>query len=130
MFAKKMYGALELVGARFGDDIDKAAAGASKFGIGALGYDHHFRYCIQIKGEGGALSAALFAEEGVVEIRTIYRDVVVYAALTGNGQFIAVRSLHDAHAWSQQREVEEIAPVVGQVLHGCFGQGAWLFRSG
>ena len=81
----------------------------------------------KIKGEGRTLSAALFAEEGVVEIRAIYRDVVVYAALTGNGQFIAVRALHDAHARSQQREVEKIAPVVGQVLHGCFGQARSCF---
>ena len=54
----------------------------------------------------------------------------MYAALTGNGQFIAVRSLHDAHARGQQREVEEIAPVVGQVLHGCFGQARGCFALG
>ena len=51
----------------------------------------------------------------------------MYAALTSNGQFIAVRPLHDAHARGQQREVEEIAPVVGQVLHCCFGQARGCF---
>ena len=130
VFAKKMHRAVELVGARFGDDIDKAPAGASKFGIGSLGHDHHFRYCVQIKGEGWALSTALFAEERVVEICAIYRDIVVYAALTGNGQFIAVRSLHDAHTRGQQREIEKIAPVVGQVLHGFFGQARGCFALG
>ena len=122
VFAEEMDGPVQLVGAGLGDGIDKAPAGPAKFGVGPLGNHHDFLDRVHVKGEGRALPPALFPEEGIVEIRAIDRDVVVNAALPGNGQFIPIRPLHDAHARGQQGEVEDIAPIVGQVSHGFFGQ--------
>ena len=63
---------MQLVGARFGDDVDKAAAGAAEFRVGPLRHHHHFLDRVQVKGEGRALAAALLAEEGVVKISAIH----------------------------------------------------------
>ena len=122
VLAEEMRRSAQFVGARLGDDVDESAAGAPEFRVCSLGNHNDFRDGVQIEGEGGALTPALLAEEWVVEIGAVYRDIVVDAALSGNGQFVSVRSLHDAHAGSQERKVQKIAPVVGQVLYRLLGQ--------
>ena len=122
VLAEEMRRSAQCVGARLGDDVDESAAGAPEFRVGSLGNHNDFRDGVQIEGEGRALTPALLAEEGVVEIGAVYRDIVVDAALSGNGQFVSVRPLDDAHAWSQEREIEKISPVVGQILYRLLGQ--------
>ena len=122
VLAEEVRRSAQRVRARFGDDVDEAAAGATEFRVGALGDDDDFRNGVQIEGEGRALTPALLAEKRVVEIRAVHRDVVVDAALPADREFVSIGTLDDAHAGGQEREVEEVAPVVGQVLHGVLRQ--------
>ena len=51
-------------------------------------------------------------------------------ALAAYGQFVSVRTLDDAHAGRQEREVEKIATVVGQVLYRFLRQSGGRLRPG
>ena len=108
--------AVHLVGARLGDDVDEAAVGAAELGVGALGHDHHLLDRVEVEGEGRALAAALLAEERVVEVGAVDRDVVVDALLAVDRELVAVRALHDGDAGRELGEVEEVAAVVRQAL--------------
>ncbi len=112
--------AVQLVRPGLGDHVDEAAARAAELRVGAVG-DHddlvHGVHGVQVEGEGGTLAAPLLPEKGIVEVGAVHRDVVVDAALAGDGEFLSVGSLDDRDVRGQQRQVEKIAPVVGQPLH-------------
>ena len=90
--------------------------------LAPCGHHDHLLHGVEIEGEGRALAAALLAEEGVVEVGPVHGDVVVNAPLPGDAQLVAVRSLDDGSPRGQQRQVEEVAAVVGQVPHRLLGQ--------
>jgi hypothetical protein len=69
---------------------------------------------VEVEGEGRPLPAALLAEEGIVEVGPVHRHVVVNAALATNRELVAIGALHDGDVGCEQREIEEVAPVVRQ----------------
>ena len=109
--------AVIFIGARLGDHVEEAAAGAAELGIGAVGHHDEVLHCVQVEGEGRALAAALLAEERVVEVGAVDRHVVVNALLAADADLVAVRALHDGHVRGQRREIEDVAAVVGQAFH-------------
>jgi len=78
---------------------------------------------VEVEREGWPLSTALLAEEGVVEVRPVHGHVVVNAALARHGELVAIRALHDRHIGGEQREVDEVAPVVRQTRYSRGGEG-------
>src|SRR6478672_527483 len=79
VFAEVVRRAMELVGARFGNDVDEAAARTTELGVCPISHHHEVLYGIEIEGESGPLAPALLAEEWIVEVCAIHRDVVVDA---------------------------------------------------
>ena len=61
----------------------------------AVGDDHHLLDRVLVERERRALAAALLAEERVVEVGAVHRDVVVDALLAVDADLVAVRPLHD-----------------------------------
>ncbi|HEX7679188.1 MAG TPA: hypothetical protein VF713_13745 [Thermoanaerobaculia bacterium] len=90
--------AVQIVRARLRDDVDEAGHRASELGIGAVGDDDHLFHGVEVEGEWRPLSAALLAEERVVEVGAIDGDVVRNTFLTVDRQLVAVGSLHDRDA--------------------------------
>ena len=101
--------AVQLVGARLGDDVDHAAGGAAELGVGAGGDHLELLDRFERDVDRGALAAHLLAEEAVVVVAAVEADVVEDAALPGEGDFVAVRSLHDADAGRERQQVLELA---------------------
>ena len=104
--------AVQLVGARLGDHVHEPAAGPAELGVGSLGDHHDLLHGVQIEREGRPLAAALLAEERVVEVGAIHRDVVVDAALAADAELVAIGALHDADVRGEQGQVEEVPAVV------------------
>src|SRR6185437_3554568 len=104
------HAALDLIGARLGDDVDDAAGGAAVFGWGAGRHDLELLYRFERDVDGRALPAHLLAEEAVVVVAAIEADVVEHAALAGKVDLVAVGSLADADAGGQGEQVLELAP--------------------
>src|SRR5712692_4407414 len=107
---------MDLVGARFGDDVHEPARCAPELGVRPFAHHHYFPDRIAVERERGPLAAALLPEERVVEVRSVHGDVVVDAPLARHRQLVTVRSLYDRDVWGQEREVQIVAPVVGQTL--------------
>ena len=101
---------VDLIRAGLRDDVDNAARRAAEFGVGATGHDLKLLDGLQRDIDGCALASHLFAEEAVVVIAPVEADVIEDAALAVEVDFVAVRSLHDADAWSQSQQVLELAP--------------------
>ena len=118
VFVDEVGGALEVVGARFGDDGHKTGGGAAEFGRRAVGDDDEFLHGVEVEGEGRALTAALLTEEGVVEVGTVDRNVVLDTLLTVDRKFVAVRTLNDRHTRGELGQLEEVAAVVGDAVDG------------
>ena len=110
--------AAQPVGARLGDDVEEPAARPAELGVRAVGDDDEVLDRVEVERERRALAAALLAEEGIVEVGAVHRDVVVDAALAADADLVAVGALHDRHVRRERREVEDVAPVVRQSLHG------------
>jgi len=91
--------ALDLVRARLGDHVHEARARSAELGRRSARRDDDLLNGVQVEGEGRPLPTALLAEERVVEVRSIDRDVVVDSTLS-------------RHVGREEREIEEIAPVV------------------
>ena len=108
---------VQLVGAALGDDVDESAARAAELGVGALRDHDHLAHGVEIERERRALSAALLAEERIVEVGAIDGDVVVDAALSADAEHITVGTLRDRDVRRERREVEIVAPVVGKPAH-------------
>ena len=113
---------LEIVGSGARHDMDEAARGTAKFGGRALAYDDHFFHGVLIEGKRRPLSAALFAEKGIVEIGAIDHEIVEYAALPADVEHVSVGALPDGYAGGEQGQVEEIAAIVGQAVHDVLGK--------
>ena len=110
-------GAVVIVRPRLRDDVDKAGHGAAELGIRSVGDDDHLLHGVEIEGERRPLPAALLAEERIVEVRAIDRDVVRDALLAVDRQLVAVGALHDGDPGRELGELEEVAPVVRQPFH-------------
>jgi len=100
---------VEIVGARFGDDVDDAAGGAAIFGVGATGHNLKFFHRVESDVYGGALATHLFAKETVVVITAIEADVVENAALAVDVDFISIGTLRNAYARSEGEQVFKFA---------------------
>ncbi len=110
--------AVKVVGARLGDDVDEARGGAAVLGVGPVGHDHDFGHRVEIESERGALASALLAEERIIEVRAVHRDVVLNAFLAVDRELVAVGPLDGSDAGRQLGEIEEVVAVVGKVLDG------------
>ena len=106
---------------RLGDDVDEAAGRSAELGRRALVHHHDLLDRVLVEGERGPLAAPLLAEERVVEVGPVDDDVVEDAALAGDVEDVAVRSLRDRRPRRQQREVEVVAAVAGQPVHHLLG---------
>ena len=122
--------AVKLVGAGLGDDVDEAAARPSEFRVGAVRHDDEVLHRVEIEREGRPLAAALLAEEGVVEVGAVHRDVVVDAALAAHADLVAVGALHDGHVRRESGVVEDVASVVRQSLDRLHAQPGRALRLG
>ena len=103
--------AVDLVGPRLGNHVDKAPRGAAELGSGALIDHHQLLDGVLIERESRPLAAALLPEERVVEVRAVDDEVVEDAPLAADIQFVAVRPLRDRRARGEQGHVHEIAAV-------------------
>ena len=101
--------AVNFVGAGLGNDVYHSTGGAAKLGAGARG--NHLEFLDGVHGDVNlrALAADLFAEEAVVVVAAVEADVVEDAALAVEGDFIAVRALHDADAGGEGEQVFKLA---------------------
>ena len=117
VFQHEMRGTLHVVRARLRDHVDEARHRSAELRIRAVGDDDHLFHRIEIERERRTLSAALLAEERIVEVGAVDGDVVRDSLLSVDRQLIAVGSLHDRHAGRELREVEEVASVVRQSTH-------------
>src|SRR5439155_19271462 len=100
----------DLVRARLGDDVDDAAARAAEFGAGAGRHDLKLLDGLERDVDRRALPAHLLAEETVVVVAAVEADVVEDAALPGERDLVAVRTLDDADARRQREQILELAP--------------------
>ena len=107
----------QLVRARLRDHVDEPARGASELGVRAARDHHHLLHRVEVEGERRPLAAALLAEERVVEVGAVHRDVVVNTALSRDSELVPIGALHDGDVGRQQGEVEVVAAVVGQARH-------------
>jgi hypothetical protein len=114
-----MRGAVEIVRSRLRDDVDEAGHGAAELGVRSVGDDDHLFHGIEVERKRRPLTAALLAEERIVEVRTIDRDVVRDAFLAVDRQLVTVGALHDGDAGGHLGELEEVAAVVRQAFD-CF----------
>src|SRR5436309_5284541 len=101
--------ALDLVGSRLGDDVDDAAGRVAELGARA-GRDHlELLDRLERDVDRRALAADLLAEESVRVVAAIEADVVEHAALSGEGDLVAVGPLHDADSRRERQEILELA---------------------
>ena len=115
-------GTRKLVGARLCDHVHKPARRPPEFGRGALIDHNDLLDRVLAEGEGGTLAASLLAEEGVVEVGAVDDEVVEDPPLAVDVEFVAVGSLRDGYTRREQRQVQVVAPVVGQSVHHLLGQ--------
>jgi hypothetical protein len=105
------------VGARLRDHVDDAAGGASEFRRRAARDDLELLHRVERDVDRGALAARLFAEEPVVVVAAVEADVVEDAALPGERDLVAVRSLHDRDAGREGQQILEFPPEDWQRFH-------------
>src|SRR4051794_15411467 len=111
-------GAVELVRARLGNDVDDAPARAAVLGRVGVGVDLELLHGVLrklVRRAARAGAAERLAEEGVVIVRAVNDERIQCAALAGEADVAEAYVAHDAGRG--QREVDE-APAVGrQVLN-------------
>src|SRR5947208_7553254 len=71
--------AAQLIGPRLRDYVDEPAGRAAELCVGAARQHHDLLHGVEIEGERRPLAAALLAEERIVEVGAVDRDVVVNA---------------------------------------------------
>src|SRR5436190_1206687 len=109
--------AVQLVGSRFGYDVHYAASATAKLRGGACGYDLEFLHRVEGDIDGCALSTDLLAEEAVVIVAAIEADVIENPALSGEVDFVAIRTLHDTYS---RREGQKILEFSAQNWRGAY----------
>ena len=102
--------ALDLIGSRLGDDVDDAAGRAAELGAGAGGDHLEFLDRFERDVDRRPLPAHLLAEKAVVVVAAVEADVVEHAALSREGDFVAIGTLHDADARREREKIFELAP--------------------
>ena len=108
-------GAVQVIGAGFGDDVDDGAAGASLLGAVGIGGDAELLHDFGGELVGSAIASASLGEEGVVVVAAIDQEAVLESANAAEGKIAigggsqAARILGDAGG--EQREVGEAAAV-------------------
>src|SRR6266849_4497308 len=108
---------MDSVGTRFGHYVDEAAGTTSELSRRAIRHHLELLDRVQADREGRPLAAALLAEEWVVVVRPVNRNVVVDAFLTVDRNLVAVRTLHDGDSGSERHKAQKVAAVVGQIMH-------------
>ena len=68
---------VEIIRARLRDDVDETRGRTAELRVGPVRHDDDLLHGVQVEGERGPLAAAVFAEEGVVEVRPVHGDVVL-----------------------------------------------------
>ncbi len=106
--------AVQLIRARLRHHVHEAAGGTAELGVGARRRHHDLLHGVEVECEGRTLATALLAEERIIEVGAVDRDVVVNSLLPTDRQLVAVRTLDDRHVGREQRQVQVVAPVVGQ----------------
>src|SRR5262245_26225997 len=110
--------AAEFVRARFGDDVNNAAAAAPELSARAGGDDLELLDGLHRDVDRRALAAGLLPEETVVVIAAVEAYVVKDAALAVEIDLVAVRTLSDAHAGSERQQVFKLAAQNGRAADG------------
>src|SRR5207245_8885540 len=91
-------GTLLLCRARLGYHVHEPARRAPELGRSPARGDYDLLHRIEVERERRPLAAALLAEERIVEVRPVHRDVVVDAALAGDRQLVAIWPLQIGRA--------------------------------
>ncbi len=127
-------GAVHVIGARLGDDVDDGAAGASLFSAVGIGGDAELLHDFGGELVGSAVASAGLGEEGIVVVAAIDEGGVLESANAAEGEIAvggrgeAARILGDAGG--EQGEIGEAAAVEGEIVQGAFveegGDGAGL----
>ena len=84
-------------------------ASATKLCASSGRYDLEFFHCFERDVDRCSLTTKLLAEEAVVVVATIEAYVVEDAALSGEGDLIAIRSLNNAYSWGKSQQVFKLA---------------------
>src|SRR5581483_3553539 len=95
-----------------------AAGGPPEFGREAVGVDLKLLHGVLaelVRGAARPGAAERLAEKEVVVIHAVNLDAVERALLAAEGEVAAARVAHDAGR--QRDEVQEVAPVNGQLAH-------------
>ena len=106
--------AMKGIGPGLGDDVDHTAAGASELGVRAARDDLELLDRFERDVDRRALTAGLLAEEAVVVVAPVERDVVEDPALPVDVDLIAVGPLRDADTRRERQQVFKLA-----AQHGC-----------
>ena len=107
-------GAVEIVSAGLGDDVNYCSSGMAEFGGIRVGIHLEFldRVFAELVGSPARSSAAYgLAEESVVVVRTIDDEGIESAALSCKADVAAANVEGDA--WSEKDEIDEVAAVSG-----------------
>lgn len=107
---------MQVVRARLRDDVDEAGGGATELRIRAVGHHDDLLDRIQVEGERWPLAPSILAEEGIVEVGAVHRDVVLDSLLAVHNQLFAIGALNGRHTRRELREIQEIVLEVGQVV--------------
>src|SRR5260370_14320254 len=119
--------AVNLIRAGLGDDVDDAARRAAKFRRGSRGDYLKLFHGIKRNVYSGALPAKLLSEKSVVVVTTVQTYVVEDAALAGESDFVAVRTLDNTYARGESQQVFKLSSQNWRRADRCFVQrGAGL----
>src|SRR5256885_3960885 len=114
--------AVNVVCARFRDDVDDSARSASKLSARSSRNNLKLFHCLQRDVDCGALSAELFAEEAVVVVTAIETDVIKDSALAREIDLIAVRTLRDADVGRECQQIFKLSSQDGCSAYRSFVQ--------
>ena len=122
--------AVQIIGARLGNDVDHAASGAAELRVGPARHDLEFLDRLQRDVDRRTLAAKLLAEEPVVVVTAVEADVVVHASLAAEGDLVAIRALDDAHSRSEGEKILELPAQDGRRADGGLIERITDFRAG
>ena len=111
---------MELVGAAAGDEVDVAAEGAAELGLAAAGDDLHLADDVEAEGGldeagGVVVGGEAVDDEGVGEVALAVDGDALAGDGGGLGEELVGGGVGGGDARNEEREVEEVAAVVGEV---------------